>query len=140
MLAELLLLDHFEDLWQWVPLVLLTAALVASGLLWFRPSPRAVRAFQTVMVLCVLGGGAGLFFHLRGNIEFEQEMDERAGWAQLAWRALHGALPALAPGALSQLGVLGLLIAYRYPAPEHEPGSRQRLQRSAPGGGHSREI
>jgi hypothetical protein len=29
---------------------------------------------------------------------------------------LRGAIPALAPGAMAQLGLLGLLVSYRHPA------------------------
>ena len=39
--------------------------------------------------------------------------------AKLVWKALRGATPALAPGALAQLGLLGLLYTYRHPALTH---------------------
>lgn len=116
LLAELLLLDHFEAFWQWLPLVLLAAVLPAGVVLWRRPGRNSVRVFQGLMVLCIAASLAGLVLHLRGNTEFELEMDGGITGYLLAWRALRGATPALAPGAMAQLGVLGLILTYRHPA------------------------
>ncbi len=116
LLAELLLLDHFESFWQWLPLVLLGAVLPGGIVLWRRPARTTVRVFQALMVLCIAASLAGLFLHYRGNTEFELEMDEGTAGYVLAWRALRGATPALAPGAMAQLGLLGLLVTYRHPA------------------------
>ncbi|MGI9189171.1 MAG: hypothetical protein ACR2F9_03415 [Longimicrobiaceae bacterium] len=116
LLAELLLLEHYESVWQWVPLVLLGCALLGGIALAARPSQMTVRLFQGVSGLMLLAAGLGLYFHFRGNVEFEREMDAAAVGVALVWRSLRGATPALAPGALAQLGLLGLIATYRHPA------------------------
>lgn len=119
--AELLLLEHTEPGWQWVPLVLLGAAVATGAAVALRPGPRTLRPFQAVMALSVAAGAVGAYLHLRGNLEFEREADPTLRGAELLWNALHGATPALAPGALAQLGLLGLVLAYRHPALRRHP-------------------
>ena len=114
--AELLLLEHYESAWQFTPLVLLAVVPVSALLVWRRPSPATVRFFQAVMVLCVAAGAVGVFLHYDGNVEFELERDPSARGLVLLWRSLTGATPALAPGALAQLGLLGLVYTFRHPA------------------------
>jgi hypothetical protein len=63
----------------------------------------------------------GLYLHYRGNVEFALERDPSLSGARLLWKALRGATPALAPGALSQLGLLGLLYTYGHPALGNNP-------------------
>ncbi len=116
LLAELFLLEHTESVWQWLPFAVLGAALAAGGALAARPGRGTVRAFQAAMALAVAAGLLGLYLHYRGNSAFELEMDGAAAGLDLVWRALRGATPALAPGALVQLGVLGLILSYRHPA------------------------
>ena len=114
--AELLLLEHFDSAWQWAPLVSLAGTVLTAMLVTLRPSPGTLRAFQAVMAACVAFGAVGVFLHLKGNLEFELEgAPELRGWP-LYWAAIRGATPALAPGALAQLGLLGLLFTYRHPA------------------------
>jgi hypothetical protein len=68
------------------------------------------------MVLYLLIGLLGVYLHYRGNVEFALERYPTLGGFKLMWKALRGATPALAPGALAQLGLLGLLYTYRHPA------------------------
>lgn len=114
--AELLLLEHWEPGWQLTPLVLLGAALLTGAASWQRPGPAALRAFRAVMWLCVLAGVVGVVQHYLGNAEFERESDPTLTGLALFWTAARGATPALAPGAMAQLGVVGLLFAWRHPA------------------------
>ncbi|HKP15363.1 MAG TPA: hypothetical protein VJT85_04835 [Gemmatimonadaceae bacterium] len=118
--VELLLLEHFESVLQWTPLVLLGVVLVAAALVWQRPSSSTVRFFQTVMLLCVAAGVVGVFLHYRGNVEFELERESSLSGAKLFWESIRGATPALAPGAMAQLGLLGLVYSYRHPALRRE--------------------
>ena len=113
--AELLLLEHFESTLQWLPLLVLGIALVAALALMMRPSRGAIRAFQLVMLIAVATGLLGIYLHYRGNSEFELEMEPTARGLGLLWSALTGATPALAPAALAQVGLLGLLSTYRHP-------------------------
>jgi hypothetical protein len=116
LLVELALLEHFDSPTQWLPLVLLAVVLGALAMVRIRPSPGTVRFFQAVMALCVVLGGVGIILHYRGNVEFELERDGSLRGLRLFWEAIRGATPALAPGALSQLGLLGLVYTYRHPA------------------------
>ena len=68
------------------------------------------------MFAFVLVGLLGVWFHLTGNREFELEMDPGASGPSLAWEALRGATPTLAPSAMIFLGLLGLMAAWRHPA------------------------
>ena len=116
LLAELALLEHWDDPWQWAPLVLLGAGFLLSVAAAVRPGRRLLRAFEGLMALYLLAGLAGVLLHYRGNVEFEREREPSLGGLRLVWEAARGATPALAPGALAQLGLLGLLYAYRHPA------------------------
>jgi hypothetical protein len=119
LLLELLLLEHYDAPWQWIPLVLLTLGLVTGAVMWVRPSRRAVLAFRWLMVGFLVATLVGTTLHYRSNAAFEREMDSTIGGLALVWYALRGATPALAPGALAQLGILGLILVYRHPALAH---------------------
>lgn len=114
--AELVLLEHVESVSQWVPLAALALGFVAGAALFVRPVPAAVHMFRVAMAVFVAAGVLGLYLHLRGNVEFEREMDSGLRGLALVWEALRGATPALAPGALAHLGLLGLACTYRHPA------------------------
>jgi hypothetical protein len=114
--AELLLLEHFEGVWQWVPVIALALGLVLTLAVWMRPARATLRAFQALCAVFVAAGAVGVYLHMDGNIEFAREGDPSLGGLALLWEALSGATPALAPGALAQLGLLGLALAYRHPA------------------------
>lgn len=122
--AELVLLEHVESVWQWVPLAVLALGFAAGAALFLRPAAAAVHAFRAAMALFVAAGVLGLYLHFRGNVEFEREMDSGLRGLALVWEALRGATPALAPGSLAHLGLLGLACTYRHPALRREPEPR----------------
>lgn len=106
--AELLLLEHYEDAWQLVPLALIALGLVVTAWRALRPGAASLRAFRGVMVLMIASGALGLFLHYRGNTEFELERDPALAGFALFREAMTGATPALAPGAMILFGLLGL--------------------------------
>jgi len=115
-LVELLLLQHFEELLQWVPLVLIVLTLLLVAWHVARPQPATVSALQATMCALVLAGLVGVGAHLQGAAEFQLEMDP----SQPRWIVFKKALqaqapPALAPGVMLQMGLLGLVYAYRHP-------------------------
>lgn len=116
LVAELLLLEHTESWTQWVPLVVLGAGLASAALLFVRPGRRNVLLFRALMLGFVATGIVGLWLHFAGNRAFELEMEPAQGGWLLAWRSLRGATPALAPGAMIQVGLLGLALTWRHPA------------------------
>jgi uncharacterized membrane protein AbrB (regulator of aidB expression) len=115
LVAELLLLGHTESLSQWIPLIVLAIGTVGTLVVMFRPGYRAIRLFQWIMASFLIAGILGLYLHYRGNVEFALERYPDAGGLDLMWKALRGATPTLAPGALAQLGLLGLVYTYRHP-------------------------
>ncbi|HEV7387677.1 MAG TPA: hypothetical protein VGN73_03610, partial [Gemmatimonadaceae bacterium] len=110
--TELALLRHAESVSQWIPHVVLLVGLLSTVLVFLRPGRRTLRAFQAVMLVFVIVGVLGLYLHYRGNVEFAVERDPSLSGVRLLWKALRGATPALAPGALSQLGLLGLIYGF----------------------------
>ena len=111
---ELLLLGHTEEFAQWAPIAALALGTVAA-LLCIRPRPAAIRALRFVMIGFVITGAIGLVLHYRGNVEFELEMYPTRNGLELVWETLRGATPALAPGAMILLGLMGLLFCHRHP-------------------------
>ena len=121
LVPELLLLKHYESALQLVPLGVLLLTLVTAALVWRRPDPRTLTAFRAIMWLCVIAGVVGVGLHAKGNLEWARERDDTLhGWP-LVWKILRGATPLLAPGALAQLGLLGLVYTYRHPALRRGP-------------------
>ena len=116
LLIELLLIDHTETRIQWIPIVVLLAGLASCAWIAMRPGKAAFMAFQAIMAIFIVAGVAGLYFHYAGNAEFAIERDATLSGVKLAWKSLRGATPALAPGALAQLGLLGLAYTYTHPA------------------------
>lgn len=108
--AELVLVEHTEDLWQLLPVVLLGLATVALLAAWRWPNASSLRAVQGVMGLVIAAGVLGLWLHYRANAEFELEMYPALGGWPLFWKAIFGASPpSLAPAAMFLIGVLGLI-------------------------------
>ena len=115
--TELMLLDHHEDFKQAMPLGLIASALAA--LVWhaLAKSRASVRGLQLVMSLFIAAGLAGVVFHLQGTLEFQREIDPSLKGLELMMKAFRAkAPPALAPGVMIQLGLIGLAFAYRHPA------------------------
>ncbi len=113
--GELLLLKHYEDKWQFAPLVLNGIALLVVGWHVAARNRVSVRALQVTMGLYLLAGAAGLFLHYTGNVEWELERSPGLSGFELFKMAVTGATPTLAPGTMVQLGLIGLLYAFRHP-------------------------
>ena len=113
--VELLLLEHTEGFWQWVPLFLIAVGVIVLcwGVLY--PGRRTIRVLQGTMSLLVLSRLVGFILHYQGNTEFELEMYPSLKGMELVWEAIRGATPTLAPGAMIQLGLLGLVYTHRHP-------------------------
>jgi hypothetical protein len=113
--AELILLEHYEAGWQRAPLIAVVVALASLGLHGARPSRRTVLGVRTAMLGLTVVGLLGLIQHIAGNRAFELEMRSGLeGW-ELLWESLKGATPALAPGMLAQLGLLGVAFTAHHP-------------------------
>jgi hypothetical protein len=120
--TELLLLGHTEERLQFVPLVVLGLGMGAALTVALAPGRGTVLALAGVMALSVAAGLLGLWAHFRGNREFELEMYPSMRGFELVREALTGATPALAPGTMCLLGLLGLIYCYRHPRLESAAG------------------
>jgi len=115
--AELLLVGHFEEVWQWIPLVLIPLALLVLGLLAASRKAALVRIWQALMILFLISGVTGLGLHWKGKMEFKRESDPSlTGWKLFREAMQTESPPALAPGVMIQMGLLGLAYAFRHPA------------------------
>lgn len=115
--TELFLLKHDEEWRQVLPLVLVAVAAVVLVAQLIRPFASGIIVVRVLMVLMVATGLLGVYFHYAGNLEFQIEMDAtQHGWALMRKVLSAKTPPALAPGALAQIGLLGLLYTYRHPA------------------------
>jgi hypothetical protein len=115
--VDLFLLEHFQDITQWIPLAII--GLSIWTVLWTAVSPRraALRWLQVAMILCAVAGPIGIGLHYSGNREFQLESDPSAGELALFLKVIRAkAPPILAPGVMMQLGLLGLAFTYRHPA------------------------
>ena len=114
--VELLLLEHYDEPAQLVPLFLIAIAI--GVLVWHtaRRDTASLRALQATMLLFVLGGAVGVALHFRGAAEFQLELNPALGTWDLTKKVMRAkAPPVLAPGVLVQLGFLGLAYTYRDP-------------------------
>lgn len=112
--VELLLLQHDEDALQLVPLVLLGCGVAAVVWHAWSDSIGSGTAVRVVMVLFVAAGLLGVYFHYDANVAFQHEGDPTLAGMALLSRVLKAKVPpALAPGIMVQLGLLGLAYTYR---------------------------
>jgi len=123
--TELLLLGHYEELQQWAPLATMAIGLGAALWCLFAPSASSVRFLRFAMGLLVVSALVGLWLHYQSNAEFELEMYPGREGFELFKESLMGAIPALAPGALMQLGLMGWIATFRHPALTREPSASE---------------
>ena len=107
--TELVLLEHYEQPLQFVPLVLIAAAIAVLAWEFSRRDMASRRAVLIVMGLFVLAGFIGFVAHFYGSAEYQLELNpEMSNW-ELVEKVLRAkAPPLLAPGMMLQLGLLGL--------------------------------
>jgi hypothetical protein len=115
--AELTLLGHTEDWWQWVPLVLILFSLAWIVVQSVVRKAAVVRIFRLTMLLFVVSGFTGIVLHYKAKVEFKLEMNPDLAGRELFLEAIKGATvpPVLAPGMMIPLGLLGLAYTYRHP-------------------------
>lgn len=116
LVGELILLEHYEELSQRIPLVLLTLTLLTILWHWVAGGRRSLRVLQVVMLALIIAGAIGVYLHFGSNYEFERELEPDLAGFPFWIEVIRGATPTLAPGTLIQFGLLGLLYAYRHPS------------------------
>ena len=117
MAVDLLLIGHYEDSNQLIPLAVGAVGLLVMLAVATRPGVTTIRVMQFVM-LCFIGTGViGVTLHFQANAEFQREIDPAISTRDLVWKVVEAtAPPALSPGVLVQLGLLGLVYTYKHPA------------------------
>ena len=117
MILDLVLLKHYESGFQILPLALLGIGLLATLWLALGSGAARVHLFRSLMGLTVAVGLTGFLLHYQGSAEFQTETyPDLAGWKLFLKVVTSTSPPALAPGAMVQLGLLGLLATLRHPS------------------------
>jgi hypothetical protein len=112
---ELLLLRHTDGFWQLIPVVLNGLVLLALG--WFAMSRSAasIRILRGILLLCLISGGVGVVRHYSANLRDAGESNPGTSGRELYKEAIQGSIPALAPGTMVQLALIGLAFTFRHP-------------------------
>lgn len=105
--VELLLIEHFEDLNQLIPLGLIVLSLAVTGWYVRSPTTASLQTFRATMVAMAASGVLGQYLHFIGNMEFETERDPAIAGFRLFRESMMGATPALAPGTMVLLALIG---------------------------------
>ena len=114
--GELLFLGHTVGIDQLIPIVLLVMSVLVLAWHGLERKSASLRTFQITTTLLVVAGMLGTGFHYWANEKFELEGDPNMKGMALFSKVMTGAAPALAPGAMIQLGLLGLIYTFRHPA------------------------
>lgn len=108
-LLELLLLEHTEEITQLIPVLLLALMMLGTIAVLLSDKRWVVQGFRGLMVLSLISALVGLYLHYQANVEFVLERRPNThGWP-LFKQAMMGGMPALAPGAMAQFALMGLL-------------------------------
>lgn len=116
--TELALIGHWGSTARVIPWGLLLLAGATLLLAAWKPGVRTLRSLQVALVIVALGSGVGVLEHAAGNLATTREVADGAALApkELVLGTLTGGAPALAPGILVQVALLGLAFTYRHPA------------------------
>jgi hypothetical protein len=114
--VELLLLKHVDGFWQVAPVVAIAAATLNVVWVAMTKSAASLRVLQAIMLVFLISGIIGVYLHFDTNVLDERESNPSLVGAELYKMALMGATPTLAPGTMIQLGLVGLLFAFRHPS------------------------
>jgi hypothetical protein len=111
--TELVLLEHYCEFWQLVPLFLITLAIACVVWHAMRNDTASLRTLQIVMLLFLVAGFAGVALHFRGAAAFALDTNPSIDkWALVKKVMRTQAPPVLAPGVMLQLGLIGLAYAF----------------------------
>ena len=114
--VELWLTDHMGSFVQWIPFILSALGVLGVLAVLLKPQRRAIRGFQIVALLILLGSLFGVFEHVEHNIEFALEIRPTAVMRYVWTEGFTGANPLMAPGILALGALMGLVATYGHPA------------------------
>lgn len=107
--VELVLLKHYEDGWQIIPIVLMTLSAGIFIAIKIRPVGRLIGLFRFLMAACALSGLWGILLHFNVNREFAAELRPSEPPTTIWMKSLSGALPVMAPGSMVVFALIGYL-------------------------------
>jgi hypothetical protein len=115
--GELFALGHFKEAWQIVPIGCLIASLLIIVWHVFFGGAASVKVLRLVMFIVLLVGLTGVILHFRESRAFQLDANPDLSGTALILKVLRAkSPPTLAPGAMVQLGLLGLIYTYKHPA------------------------
>jgi hypothetical protein len=123
---ELVFVDHFESTAQWVPVVLICLTFLVLGAYGLLRTAALLRVFQAAMIIFIVSGLAGIALHYRHDVERAGKDHPGIQGAELIRTAAAGEAPLLAPGAMIELGILGLAYVFRHPALKEPDSDRDQ--------------
>ena len=112
---ELVLLNHTEELLQWVPFAVSAVGLAAIAAVWFAPRKGTLLTLRWSMILTIVASFVGMYIHFSRNFSFIREINPSFTYIDAIWPAMKGSYPLLAPGILLLAGVLGLAAVWKHP-------------------------
>jgi hypothetical protein len=115
-IIELWLSDHTGEPKQLIPFALCALGLITALAVLIRPQRATILALRAVMIVTAAGSLLGMYFHLKGNFDFELDIRPNATAGEVIVDALKGADPLLAPGILALVAVLAIAATYYHPA------------------------
>jgi hypothetical protein len=114
--GELFALGHYKEAWQLVPIGCLIAALLVIVWHVFFGGGASLQALRVVMLVMLIIGLTGVMLHFRESRSFQLEANPDLAGLPLILKVLRAkSPPTLAPGAMVQLGLLGLIYTFRHP-------------------------
>ena len=113
-LVELWLVNHTEDIVQWLPFVLSGAGVIVVLFFLLNPRRATMLSLRGWMLVVIAGSLFGIYQHVSNNIAFEREISPTAPTSRILRAALSGANPLLAPGMLAVSALLALAATYQY--------------------------
>lgn len=114
LIIELILIDHYESNKQIIPLSVLSVSFIAFILHGTFKNKTTQNIFRILMILSIISGFLGIYFHFVGNMEFEMELHPGASTAEWMMESIKGATPLMAPGSIIGLGLFGLIYTYYF--------------------------
>src|SRR5688500_1510056 len=124
--AELVLIEHLENLNQLAPVIVLPVAAVMLGPVALGAVPWNVVALRGALAMVVLAGLAGVGLHVYESWQCQLEIDPSQRGIARAWAAVRAqSPPSLAPGQIALLGLLGLAAASGSPTIHPSPSKKE---------------
>ena len=113
---ELLILDHVNELEQWIPFVCSGVGIIAILYARYAPSVNSVKVLRWTMVAIAAASFYGVYQHFMANYNFSTEIHPSYTFLENVWSGIMGSTPLMAPGIYVLAAVLALAATYKHPS------------------------